>query len=415
MVTKRDATEPQFYNHYAFEQSKLLKMFKRSPVDQCITIRKNRKTLGGLDVFGRIGQDSKNGEVLKSCISKNKKCYTFLAIKKTPITKKDEKYIGHINDKTTLNNSLVFSELYILKKLKLLINNKICINVPFIYKYFICNDCQYENVLVQKYFPDSTKCLMMVFDQADTTISEFLLKKNLDLNHMVSAYLQVYVGIYCIKKFLGISHHDLHGDNVLMYRVPPGGVWVYKIRGRNIYIPNYGFLCVLSDFGYSRIPGKIDPVELEWLYKKETDINEDYLRITAWLKGSGIPIKFESTKKTTVKDTTKGEKEYSLMTETMESYSENYSTSSTKIDSNFLPSGSSKSSTKGYITNNPQYKNREIKTGDILSINLYKIVREMSALAGIYYLSDLLLSEKGIKRKKVLLIMNTDKKLNFKI
>ena len=66
MVTKRDATEPQLYNHYAFEQSKLLKMFKKSPVDQCITIRKNRKTLGGLDVFNRIGQDSKNGEVLKS-------------------------------------------------------------------------------------------------------------------------------------------------------------------------------------------------------------------------------------------------------------------------------------------------------------------------------------------------------------
>lgn len=49
---------------------------------------------------------------------------------------------------------------------------------------------------------------------------------------------------------LGKSHNDIHWGHFLMHRVPyTGGYFWYKVQGKDIFVPNTGFIMVLWDFG----------------------------------------------------------------------------------------------------------------------------------------------------------------------
>ncbi len=268
--------------------SKRLKNINRHECIKIIDVNEKKLTKDIL-VLNRIGKESKNGEVLNGCmIKKDNSCLVDFALKKIPLDHSNYKYISKPNTLKTVNKSSTFSELYLLKKLNKLIEQGICINIPYLYKYFICDDCGFSNPMIEKYFFGINKCLILVNDLADTTLSA-LLDTNPPFDVQINAYIQIYIALYCIRKFFNIWHHDLHGDNVLVYKVKPGGYWQYIINGRKCNIPNIGYLFVLSDFGYSRIPGKIEAEDLHWIYekKKEQDPLEDYIRISGWLYNTG--------------------------------------------------------------------------------------------------------------------------------
>jgi hypothetical protein len=73
-------------------------------------------------------------------------------------------------------------------------------------------------------------------------------------NEWYNAYFQITVAIYCLQKYLNMIHLDLHSDNILVKRVKRGGYWKYIINGKEYYVPNYGFVFFINDFGHAWIP-----------------------------------------------------------------------------------------------------------------------------------------------------------------
>ena len=103
----------------------------------------------------------------------------------------------------------------------------------------------------------------------------------------INAYLQIFSALYALQKYFDISHHDLHWGNVLVHEIPAGGFWRYTIDGKVYDVPNLGFLFTLWDFGYARIPGKVDITKWNWYYEEDSQkprLLIDYKRI------SGVPL-----------------------------------------------------------------------------------------------------------------------------
>lgn len=364
-----------------FSKKKIIfNKLKNIKKNECIKNEENEKKLTkDILVFNRIGEESKNGEVLKGCmIKKDNSCLVNFALKKIPLENNVYKYISKPNAMKTLNKSSTFSELFFLKKLNKLIDQRICINIPYLYKYFICDTCEFSNPMIDKYFFGTNKCLIIVNDLADTILSSFL-DTNPSFEVQVNAYLQIYIALYCIRKFFNIWHHDLHGDNVLVYKVKPGGFWQYIINGRKCNIPNIGYLFVLTDFGYSRIPGKIEPEDLSWIYKKENEKDplEDYIRISTWLYNTG-PRLYSS-----------GEKS---------SRGGNSIVSIDKQNIDIIKHDKIKIYSKD-------------KTGDVLGDFLIQGLRKTSVFSVIYKLTEMANTNSILENNKILIVLDTDKKL----
>ena len=50
-----------------------------------------------------------------------------------------------------------------------------------------------------------------------------------------------------------ILNNDIKSKNILYYNVEPGGYWHYKIDNYDFYVPNFGKMFVLNDFGVSSL------------------------------------------------------------------------------------------------------------------------------------------------------------------
>jgi hypothetical protein len=59
-------------------------------------------------------------------------------------------------------------------------------------------------------------------------------------------------------------HTDLHIGNILVQKIKPGGYWIYKLDNVDYYLPNLGYVFIISDFGFSWIPNKL---YISWYYK----------------------------------------------------------------------------------------------------------------------------------------------------
>lgn len=82
-------------------------------------------------------------------------------------------------------------------------------------------------------------------------------KKQHSAEVWMNALFQIFVGIFAIKRYFNMIHTDLHTGNILVHRVQPGGYWTYIIDNKRYYLPNLGYIFLLSDFGFSWIPKKM--------------------------------------------------------------------------------------------------------------------------------------------------------------
>ena len=98
------------------------------------------------------------------------------------------------------------------------------------------------------------------------TFGDFYKWAKMDHSHemWMNALFQISAGLYAIKKHYNMHHTDFHTGNILVHKVPPGGYWTYTINRKNYYVPNLGYIFLLSDFGFSWIPNKLF---VEWHYK----------------------------------------------------------------------------------------------------------------------------------------------------
>ena len=101
-------------------------------------------------------------------------------------------------------------------------------------------------------YPHSSKYYNEFIDGSETFTN--WVRDTHSLNEWYNAYFQITVAIYCLQKHFNMIHLDLHSDNILVKRVKPGGQWKYIIDNTTYYVPNYGYIFYINDFGHAWIP-----------------------------------------------------------------------------------------------------------------------------------------------------------------
>ena len=137
-------------------------------------------------------------------------------------------------------------------------------NLPLFIDDFVCDKCIFQkrndNIFVGgKYTKFETPCITIASEVAYSDLNDFLKKmentKNLNSNSNIfilqSLLFQIMAGLYSLQKEFQIVNNDLKSGNVLVYKVKAGGYFNYNIDGIDYYIPNFGWMFVINDFGLS--------------------------------------------------------------------------------------------------------------------------------------------------------------------
>ena len=215
-------------------------------------------------IINRIGSGSVNGEAFKTCHpiqcdQDGCECTEnpdYLAVKKIPLSKEDYSYADDPTGPQAMRSEL-WAELLVMKLCDALVDNNVTPNVPVYVNYFICDSCSYVNEDLQQE-RGGEPCVILINELATAgDISKWSEIPRTD-DEWINAYFQIFSALYALQKYFDITHHDLHWGNVLVHEVERGGFWRYTIDGKVYDVPNMGWLFTLWDFGYARIPGKIE-------------------------------------------------------------------------------------------------------------------------------------------------------------
>lgn len=145
-------------------------------------------------------------------------------------------------------NNACWVEWYILNNIiKPIIQKKICPNLPLLHG----TTTKKNAVLHLRKQTKKSPCTVLVMELAQGNLKDFFAKDPSD-DELYSALFQIVVGLYAIQFHGQITHYDVKAANILYYNIKPGGCWCYIIGKKKYWVPNYGKIFVLSDFGISR-------------------------------------------------------------------------------------------------------------------------------------------------------------------
>ena len=136
-----------------------------------------------------------------------------------------------------------------------LVENGICINLPYLIETFTCDKCDFKDLLIgptggSNKFP----CLIFLTELAQGgTLKDWFKRKDLKEEDWYNALFQMMAGIHAIQMYGQVWNYDVKSVNTLVYNVTPGGYWKYTILGQDFYIPNRGYIIILNDFGVSTV------------------------------------------------------------------------------------------------------------------------------------------------------------------
>jgi serine/threonine protein kinase len=150
-----------------------------------------------------------------------------VVIKKKLLREQDLKYK---NAKTWLKKQLK-EEYLIMKITNTLINKFICPNFIKVYD-----------------FDDNIGLIIMEYANGD---SKFLFANGkLFSTEIYKSFLfQVMISIYYYNNALKLTHKDSRLQNILYKKINPNTIFHYKINNIDYYVPTYGYLFMLADFG----------------------------------------------------------------------------------------------------------------------------------------------------------------------
>ncbi|NBU33883.1 hypothetical protein EB118_02240 [bacterium] len=175
-----------------------------------------------------------------------------IVIKRTTVTESDARR-RNLKSRRALRKP-VFIEFAAGEMCAQLVLNKICPNVTLTYHHEIIKHCnKVENFGREKY------CSLQYMEYINyNTFEEFAQYRHRE-GLWYNAIFQILAGLYALKLHFNLIHNDFHGRNLLVHKIEPGGYWVYIIDGKRYYVPNMGYIFLVSDFGLSWIPGKMYP------------------------------------------------------------------------------------------------------------------------------------------------------------
>ena len=136
---------------------------------------------------------------------------------------------------------------YLTKIIQPILQSKKCPNLPLIFDHFLCKSCQIELDDKVKNIP----CITTLIEFADGNLRDFL-QLNPSTEEIYSAVFQIMAGLHAIQMYGQMMNYDIKKENILYYRVQAGGYWKYVINKKDYFVPNFGYLFILNDFGISR-------------------------------------------------------------------------------------------------------------------------------------------------------------------
>ena len=245
------------------------------------------------------------GNVYSACLTTDDiiSCRRKFAIKMSRITEED------YNDPYT-ETSTAWYEIWILKDIiKPLIKNNICPNLPLFFDTFLCNKCDF----IFRKGNNTHPCVITAMELASGDMRDYLKDENPSDDEIYSALFQIMVGLHAIQMAAQVLNNDIKTKNILYYNVEPGGYWHYRIDNQDFFVPNFGKMFVLNDFGVSTL---YDPNFQLYPDKKRNvfnlgsryaiNIDETFSPIEAGLEFSKNELKKTNTIKWSTKLTSNG-------------------------------------------------------------------------------------------------------------
>ena len=245
------------------------------------------------------------GNVYSACLTTDDiiSCRRKFAIKMSRITEED------YNDPYT-ETSTAWYEIWILKDIiKPLIKNNICPNLPLFFDTFLCNKCDF----IFRKGNNTHPCVITAMELASGDMRDYLKDENPSDDEIYSALFQIMVGLHAIQMAAQVLNNDIKTKNILYYNVEPGGYWHYRIDNQDFFVPNFGKMFVLNDFGVSTL---YDPNFQLYPDKKRNvfnlgsryaiNIDETFSPIEAGLEFSKNELRKTSTIKWSTKLTSNG-------------------------------------------------------------------------------------------------------------
>jgi hypothetical protein len=143
-----------------------------------------------------------------------------------------------------------WNETYILRDiLKPLIVKNICPNLPLFIDTFLCN--KYDFIFRKG--NNTHPCVITAIELANGDMRDYLKLGSPNIDELYCALFHVMIGLHAIQMSGQILNNDIKSKNILFYNVTPGGYWHYRIDECDFYVPNYGKMFILNDFGVSTI------------------------------------------------------------------------------------------------------------------------------------------------------------------
>jgi len=329
----------------------------RSGRDYCVREAENAHVLGEYLVTGRLGGESVAAEAHKVCrpyVCKNAggcNCAedsVRLAVKLIPFGSDipgsaRSAYRLIVGQHRGFHDPAVLMkvnwehgvEITAMTLLNELVLQGICPNLPLMFRYFICDTCDLVNKALmnrdvawtreyQKVYnkthpteelysptigdvqekikeldePLKNPCIVVVNELANGgDLQDWLPKvaETIRPEEVQSMAFQIIAGLYAMKKYFNMRHFDLHSGNVLIHNLPhKDGVLKYHIDDVDYYVPTYGRLFVIWDFGRVFVPGKMQAFASLGMYpdrkEKLRDMTQIAENIEIGLENSAGPL-----------------------------------------------------------------------------------------------------------------------------
>ena len=215
---------------------------------------KNTKLLEKIELKKLLGFGC-FGNVYSACLPKpcNDNSYNF-AIKLAKLKKNEFRWNRIVEFRQSFHEYFFLNDL-----IKPLVVNGICPNLPLLIDTFTCNDCEIitpqfdRNKYTHDKISSGNDCLLFLTELATLGDMRHWVnsKPKPNEDQLYSALFQIMAGIHTIQTKLQLVNSDIKSDNIIVYDVKPGGYWEYVVYGKKYYVPNYGQLFILNDFGTS--------------------------------------------------------------------------------------------------------------------------------------------------------------------
>lgn len=160
----------------------------------------------------------------------------------------------------------IFKSGYTMKR-ECIVQNKV---KEFIYKNICGNfidiiECDYDNKYIIMEYADNNS--FYLFDELNT------LNDTTNTNIIYSFILQILVGLLCFQNKLNLFHGDFAFRNILYKKIVSNIILHYQINSQDFYIPTYGFLFLIIDYGSFRKINN-DKINLD-IFDKVNSLNSD--------------------------------------------------------------------------------------------------------------------------------------------